>query len=214
MNHLKSGFEELPPMPKLTSVPKMPLTTVESEYLPPSMTGGKRRVAKKKPLTKKDSIKSKPVKKGKKGGSLMDDVKNLAVPFAILLAKQGLTQMFAKKGKKSSSDIKASVPARRRTVGGSCGAQCGMTHSGGNEDENQDGGAHKKKKSTRRPKDQDNQDNQDQNRLDQDGGACKKKKSTKSKPKSKHHKGGANEQQIKQRFDKLSKEIDQFLQKY
>lgn len=54
----------------------------------------------------------------KKGGALVDDVKNLAVPFAILLAKQGLEGMFKKKEKKSSS---AAVSVRRRSAaGGSC----------------------------------------------------------------------------------------------
>jgi hypothetical protein len=45
-------------------------------------------------------------KKGsKKGGALMTDLQNLAVPFAILLAKQGLESMFSNKksAKKTSS---------------------------------------------------------------------------------------------------------------
>lgn len=69
----------------------------------------------------------------KKGGAIVDDVKNLAVPFAILLAKEGLSKMFPKTAK-SSSPVKSSVSAasaskssssRRRTMsGGSCNLGC------------------------------------------------------------------------------------------
>lgn len=82
----------------------------------------------------------------KEGGALMDDIKNLAVPFAILLAKQGLDGLFTdKKDKKTTKEKKtkttktvkepkekketASKPAskgRRGTLaGGGCGGQCG-----------------------------------------------------------------------------------------
>lgn len=67
----------------------------------------------------------------KKGGAIVDDVKNLAVPFAILLAKEGLSKMFPKgvKATKSSlSSASASKPSssRRRTTmsGGSCNLGC------------------------------------------------------------------------------------------
>ena len=60
----------------------------------------------------------------KKGGSLASDLQNLAVPFAILLAKQGLESMFSneKKGK-SSSPNKKSKSKSVKTVqkGGDCG---------------------------------------------------------------------------------------------
>ena len=82
------------------------------------MDGGKRK-------TKKCSTKKSPKKKG---GALMDDVKNLAVPFAILLAKQGLQTMFDKKAskvEKKADSAELSVSARRKTAaGGSCGTQC------------------------------------------------------------------------------------------
>lgn len=67
----------------------------------------------------------------KKGGAIVDDVKNLAVPFAILLAKEGLSKMFkgdTKKSSKSMSASSASKPtsSRRRTTlsGGSCNLGC------------------------------------------------------------------------------------------
>lgn len=129
MNALKPGSMDMSPMPKLESIQRMPVTTVESEY---TFTGGAKKIRKsKKSGTKKVVSKKGPSKK--KGGALMDDVKNLAVPFAILLAKEGLSKMFSKKPAtaaakpKSRSTIKVSGPARRRTVtGGSCGSQCSM----------------------------------------------------------------------------------------
>lgn len=73
----------------------------------------------------------------KKGGAIVDDVKNLAVPFAILLAKEGLAKMFkadTKKPSKSLSASSASKPtsSRRRTTqaGGSCNLGC-TTQTGG-----------------------------------------------------------------------------------
>lgn len=67
----------------------------------------------------------------KKGGAIVDDVKNLAVPFAILLAKEGLAKMFKADAKKPSKSLSASSAAkptssRRRTTqsGGSCNLGC------------------------------------------------------------------------------------------
>lgn len=80
--------------------------------------------------SKQDSKTSKS-KSSKKGGALVADVKNLAVPFAILLAKEGLSKMFkqdASKSSKSLSSSSASKPSssRRRTTlsGGSCNLGC------------------------------------------------------------------------------------------
>lgn len=98
--------------------------------------GGKKRTSKKAAPAKKSSSAS----TKKKGGALIDDVKNLAVPFAILLAKQGLQNLFDKKEdkkpKKKSTDEKKAKPSakkpassKRRTsiAGGSaCTAGCGM----------------------------------------------------------------------------------------
>lgn len=76
--------------------------------------GAKKKAAKgKKPA----AAAKKPAKKAKKGGALVDDVKNLAVPFAILLAKQGLEGMFKKKEKKATPAVSA---RRRSAAGGSC----------------------------------------------------------------------------------------------
>ena len=104
--------------------------------------GAKRKVKKvddKKKTQSKQSTQSKKQsnsqdkkKSSKKGGAIVDDVKNLAVPFAILLAKEGLSKMFpkgdAKKSVKSLNASSASKPSssRRRTTmsGGSCNLGC------------------------------------------------------------------------------------------
>lgn len=112
----------------------IPVPSVSSE----PHVGGKKRTSKKAAPAKKPSS-----SKGKKGGALLDDVKNLAVPFAILLAKQGLQNLFDEKKTKTDKKPKtekktktekkpaASKPSssKRRTsiAGGSaCTAGCGM----------------------------------------------------------------------------------------
>lgn len=70
---------------------------------------------------KKKSGSKKPSKSGsKKGGSLASEVQKLAVPFAILLAKEGLDAA-TKKSKKSAKEISAKVPSKK---GGDCGSSC------------------------------------------------------------------------------------------
>jgi hypothetical protein len=91
----------------------------------------------KKPLQQKQS------KSQKDGGAFVTDVKNLAVPFAILLAKEGVSKYF--KGEKtadkkktpsssktsSSNASKSSSASRRRTMaGGSCNLGCGALTGG------------------------------------------------------------------------------------
>ena len=127
--------------------------------------------SKPKPKQKPKS-KSTSTSKKAKGGAILDDVKNLAVPFAILLAKQGLQHMFdntknenkksaLQKSESKSTSSKSPArqsPARKSVkVGGSCGSQCAT--------------------------------------------AAQKK-------------GGSSSDAVKVRFEKLSKEIDSFLQKY
>jgi hypothetical protein len=77
--------------------------------------------------------KKKQSQSAKKGGAIVNDVKNLAVPFAILLAKEGLSKMFKADTKttKSSKSLSASsakktTSSRRRTTmsGGSCNLGC------------------------------------------------------------------------------------------
>jgi hypothetical protein len=72
--------------------------------------------------TAKSAAKSSAKKSVKKGGFIADDIKNLAVPFAILLAKQGLTNMFDKKKQESKaktpSPSKPSSIQRRKSVSG------------------------------------------------------------------------------------------------
>jgi hypothetical protein len=118
--------------------------------------GGKKRVVK-KVQDKKSSVASKQSQESKqqkqkvqekqekktstkKGGAIVDDVKTLAVPFAILLAKEGLGKLFKdgktdKKTKSPSASVKsASKPSslRRRSTlsGGSCNLGC-AAQSGG-----------------------------------------------------------------------------------
>lgn len=120
-----------------------------------TMSGGKRRVLKhpsKKPVKKqqeqqkqqkqaksnKQDLQSKKEKQEKKGGSFIADVNNLAVPFAILLAKEGLSKVFkkdAKDAKKTPVSAKtASKPSslRRKSTlaGGSCNLGCGAMTGG------------------------------------------------------------------------------------
>jgi hypothetical protein len=74
--------------------------------------------------------KKKQSQSAKKGGAIVNDVKNLAVPFAILLAKEGLSKMFKADTKASkslsASSAKKTTSSRRRTTqsGGSCNLGC------------------------------------------------------------------------------------------
>lgn len=86
---------------------------------------------------KKTSSSASKSKVSKKGGALLQDVQNLAVPFAILLAKEGLTKMFKdeKKSSPSTKSVKtASKPSglRRRSTmtGGSCNLGCAAQTGG------------------------------------------------------------------------------------
>lgn len=75
----------------------------------------------------------------KHGGALVEDIKNLAVPFAILLAKEGLDGVFKKKkAEKAEKAVTANTTPkaaakpssyrRKSTIsGGACSAGCGMT---------------------------------------------------------------------------------------
>jgi hypothetical protein len=86
---------------------------------------------KKKQQKQQEQQDDKKKQSSKKGGAIVDDVKNLAVPFAILLAKEGLSKMFKEDPKKSSKSLSAASAAkpsstRRRTTmsGGSCNLGC------------------------------------------------------------------------------------------
>ena len=57
----------------------------------------------------------------KKGGGLVDDVNNLAVPFGLLLAERGLSNLMKKSNptkKKAASDAAALDNNKRAAVGG------------------------------------------------------------------------------------------------
>lgn len=125
-----------------------------------------------------------------KGGALMDNVKNLAVPFAILLAKKGLETMYSNKSSnKDDSEISVTKLNRKRTVAGGkvldkqmqggCGSDCDTSI--------QSGGI----------------------------GTKTKTKSTKTvKCEGGNNARGNNAMLVKNRFAKLSKEIDNFLEKH
>jgi hypothetical protein len=90
-------------------------------------------VARKQDKQGKQDKQDKQSKQSKRGGSIVNDVKNLAVPFAILLAKEGLSKMFkveeTKKASKASS--KTSTLKRRGTMsGGSCNLGCSAQTGG------------------------------------------------------------------------------------
>lgn len=144
---INASLRAVTPPPPSTSVPSpsMPSTSVPSGNA--SQMGGARRSTSKSKAqsSKKTTSKSSKGAKGVKGGALMDDVKNLAVPFAILLAKQGLESIFAKKEKESNTNAKSAKPAsnakapqaqvtaRRKTAmgGGSCGSACAAAAQSG-----------------------------------------------------------------------------------
>lgn len=65
------------------------------------------------------------------GGGIIDDVKALAVPFAILLAKQGLDSVLEKKPKEEVSSPSPEKPATKsnKRRGTMAGGQCGMCAS-------------------------------------------------------------------------------------
>lgn len=94
----------------------------ETEPMSSQQQGGgkKRRVSHKKPASKK-VVKSKPVAKkpapkkvshSHHGGDLITDIKNLAVPFAILLAKQGIVDVFSKKKGKTALNSVVNAPGK------------------------------------------------------------------------------------------------------
>lgn len=86
----------------------------------------------KKQVQNKQDLKS---KKEKQGGSFVADVNNLAVPFAILLAKEGLSKVFKKDTKKASVSPKtarkpSSLRRKSTLAGGSCNLGCGAMTGG------------------------------------------------------------------------------------
>lgn len=93
--------------------------------------GGKRRKPKSTPTpkrtTKPASAKKPAAAKPKKGGSLPSDVEKLAVPFAILLAKQGLESMFADKKKTSPSAVGVAKSPKTKAKTASASKQSGGT---------------------------------------------------------------------------------------
>ena len=107
-----------------------PRTASDPTSVSPSslvLSGGKAKRAKKPAAKKPDAKKpaAKPAAKkpaGKKGGSLAHELKSLAVPFAILLAKQGLDGMFdsKKSDSKKAIEAKSGSSKRKAAVGGGC----------------------------------------------------------------------------------------------
>jgi hypothetical protein len=187
----KSQFANSAAMPTLGSNSTSTPPPLGNAATAPTQSGGKRKGAKKV------------TKKGKKGGALMDDVKNLAVPFAILLAKQGLQTMFDKKKKTSTgSELSArsaasATSSRRKSTltGGSCGSQCAAHVAPATGGAKRTASRSTASKSTASKT------------------TASKASGTRASS-SRSSRGGAQGQQVKSRFEKLSKEIDEFLQKY
>ena len=97
-----------------------PLPSAEPEFF---SGGAKKKSAAKKAPAKKPVAASAKKPASKKGGSLAEDVKSLAVPFAILLAKEGLNSMFHNKKQEKKPAMAATVGSRRKAAVG--GAPCG-----------------------------------------------------------------------------------------
>lgn len=119
------------------------LTISQSESVPElsmplDLVSGGSCSAKKCKTAKKTTGKSTKPKSGKKsakGGALVEDIKSLAVPFAILLAKEGLEKMFKDKKKttKTESVKKSTATTRRKAaVGGDC-TSCGTPMRAGSK---------------------------------------------------------------------------------
>jgi hypothetical protein len=73
------------------------------EMVSSAQEGGKKRSKTKKVVkkpVKETTEKKSKSKKTTKGGSIAEDIKNLAVPFALLLAKEGVKKIYEKKQKK------------------------------------------------------------------------------------------------------------------
>jgi hypothetical protein len=71
-----------------------------------SPMGGAKRSTK---TSQKPSQKPPKQQNNKRGGALLEDITNLAVPFAILLAKEGLQGMSKKKTTEKKASIKKST---------------------------------------------------------------------------------------------------------
>ena len=87
------------------------------------LSGGAKKkaaAAKKSPAGKKADAKKSPVGKKAKGGALVEEIKGLAVPFAILLAKQGLDGMFNKKTEKKAASASAKRSVKSAKGGSGC----------------------------------------------------------------------------------------------
>jgi len=85
------------------------------------------------------------VRHSRDGGALVDDLQHLAVPFAILLAKQGLDKFFtgptksSSKKEKPAKKEKEATPAApkkvaKKTKGGDCGCSGAVRAAGGMSD--------------------------------------------------------------------------------
>jgi hypothetical protein len=94
-----------------------------------ALSGGRKKRVVKKPVAAADKKKPVADKKKKKGGALVDDMKNLAVPFAILLAQQGLKGMLNKNNdsKRPASSRSASSRSNKSKSGGSGCSSCAAT---------------------------------------------------------------------------------------
>lgn len=170
--------------------------------------GGKKKVTTKKPAAKKTVVSDKkkvqkvPKKSvrssKKKGGDLMGDVQKLAVPFAILLAKQGVQAMFEESKKGNSSGNAVSSSPSESVVSSSSK----NSKNSKNNSSSQNGGMKKKQAGgTGCPSCQ---------TVTPMTGGSKSKKTVKSGGTV----GDVTEKSIKEKYNDLASRIEQFLSRY
>jgi hypothetical protein len=168
--------------------------------------GGKRRkAAAKKPKVAAKKPKSRAAPK-KKGGAVMDDVKNLVVPFAILLAKQGLQSLYENKSgdvgitaspKKSASATKSASTSVRVAKPASA------TKSASSERRVAKSASATKSASKKQ------EEQQQQQRQRQQGGSC-----TACQSPTITGGNGKSGALLKKNYSSLAKKIDEFLSRY
>ena len=165
--------------------------------------GGKRNTSKSTRSKSPKTMRSKSAKRrtskkgGAEGGALLDDVKNLAVPFAILLAKQGLQHMFNKsKDTKSASAKSASAKSAsaKSASAKSASAKSASAKSASAKSASAKSASAKSASATSRQK-------------TVSGGSCGDQCAMDLAT------GGASPEALKSRFQKLSEEIDLFLKR-
>lgn len=154
------------------------------------LTGGKRVTRRPSATPVKQRKPSATVPKKKKGGAVIDDLKNLAVPFAILLAKQGLQGLFDNKVDENvavSTSPKKTVRTPKTT----------SANKNNEQREQQQSNKHSSSSSKK-------------NQQQLEGGACASCQGATASMVG----GSKSERALNKSYATLSKRIDEFLSKY